>query len=122
MLRNTQVTLATLTHAFALRVFGGDSFDMRSPLQVTPQLQAHVLLAAADDLKSSAAWEAMQTAKAAWIELLLAASRAGWQRVGLGCKNEASDCVVKDVATNAWRFRVVSKVNSAIDMTRFGSR
>ncbi len=82
MLRNTQVTLATLTHAFALCVFGGDSFGMRSPLQVTRQVQEHVLLAAADDLKSSAAWEATQTAKAAWIELRLAASSAAWQRVG----------------------------------------
>ena len=68
--RNTQVALATLTHAFALRVFGADSFGTRSAMQVTPQLQEHALLAAADDLKGSAAWEAMQTAKAAWVERL----------------------------------------------------
>lgn len=40
MLRNTQVTLATLTHAFALRVFGADSFGMPSALQVTPTSRA----------------------------------------------------------------------------------
>ena len=68
--RNTQVALATLTHAFALRVFGADSFGTRSAMQVAPQLQEHALLAAADDLKGSAAWEAMQTAKAAWVERL----------------------------------------------------
>ena len=70
MSRNTQVTLATLTHALALRVFGSDSFGTRSALQVTLQLQEHALLAAADDLKSSAAWEALQTTKAAWVERL----------------------------------------------------
>jgi ParB family chromosome partitioning protein len=70
MSRNTQVALAVLTHAFALRVFGADSFGARSALQVTPQLQEHALLATADDLKGSAAWEAMQTAKASWIERL----------------------------------------------------
>lgn len=70
MSRNTRVALATLTHAFALRVFGTDSFGTRSALHVTPQLQEHALLAAADDLKGSAAWEALQSAKAAWVERL----------------------------------------------------
>ncbi|MEO5738256.1 MAG: ParB N-terminal domain-containing protein [Variovorax sp.] len=68
--RNTQVALATLTHAFALRVFGSDGVGTRSAMQVTPQLQEHALLAAADDLKGSAAWEALQTAEGAWIERL----------------------------------------------------
>ena len=70
MSRNAQVALAALTHAFALRLFGADSFGSRSALQVTPQLQEHALLAAADDLKGSAAWDAMQTAKGAWVERL----------------------------------------------------
>ncbi|CAN5783308.1 ParB/RepB/Spo0J family partition protein [soil metagenome] len=70
MSRNTQVALAALTHAFALRVFGADSFGSRSALQVTPQLQEHALLAAADDLKGSPAWQALQTARAEWLERL----------------------------------------------------
>ena len=70
MSRNTQVALATLTHAFALRAFGADSFGTRSAMQVMPQLHDHELLAAADDLKRSAAWQAMQTAKGAWVERL----------------------------------------------------
>ncbi|MEP6876608.1 MAG: hypothetical protein ABI887_19805 [Burkholderiales bacterium] len=53
MSRNTQVALATLTHAFALRVFCSDGVGTRSAMQVTPQLQEHALLAAADDLKGS---------------------------------------------------------------------
>jgi ParB family chromosome partitioning protein len=51
-------------------VFGADSFGTRSAMQVAPQLQEHALLAAADDLKGSAAREAMQTGKAAWVERL----------------------------------------------------
>lgn len=51
-------------------MFGADSFGSRSALQVTPQLQEHALLAAADDLKGSGAWKALQTAKAAWVERL----------------------------------------------------
>lgn len=70
MSRDTRVALASLTHALALRVFGTDSFGTRSALQVTPQLHEHALLAVADDLKGSAAWEALQSAKAAWVERL----------------------------------------------------
>ena len=53
-------------HLFVLRTFGADYPRESSALQVLPQLSAHALEAAADDLKTSRAWLAVQQVKEAW--------------------------------------------------------
>ena len=68
--RNTPVALASLTHVFVQRVFGDEYRRAGSALQITPQLPAHALLSVADDLKESAAWQAVEAAKLAWKERL----------------------------------------------------
>ena len=64
--QNAVVALASVVHVFVLRTFGADYPREASVLQVTPQLSAHALEAAADDLKTSRAWLAVQQAKEAW--------------------------------------------------------
>ena len=68
--RNTAVALASLAHVFVQRVFGDEYRRAGSALQITPQLPAHALLSVADDLKESAAWQAVEAAKLAWKERL----------------------------------------------------
>jgi ParB family chromosome partitioning protein len=64
--QNAAVALASVVHVFVLRTFGADYPREASALQVSPQLSAYALEAAADDLKTSRAWLAVQQAKDAW--------------------------------------------------------
>jgi len=64
--QNAVVALASVVHVFVLRTFGADYPREASALQVSPQLSAPALEAAADDLKTSRAWQAVQQAKQAW--------------------------------------------------------
>jgi ParB family chromosome partitioning protein len=64
--QNAAVALASVVHVFVLRAFGADYPREASALQVSPQLSAYALGAAADDLKTSRAWLAVQQAKDAW--------------------------------------------------------
>ncbi|MBE0549713.1 MAG: chromosome partitioning protein ParB, partial [Rubrivivax sp.] len=64
--QNSTVALASVVHVFVLRAFGADYPREASALQVSPQLSAYALEAAADDLKASRAWQAVQQAKEAW--------------------------------------------------------
>lgn len=68
--RNTRVALASLAHIFVQRVFGDEYRCGGCALQITPQLPAHTLLSVADDLKESAAWQAVEAAKLLWKERL----------------------------------------------------
>jgi ParB family chromosome partitioning protein len=61
--QNTGVALASLVHVFVLRTFGDEYPRTGSALQLSPQMSAYALKAAADDLKESRAWKAMQQAK-----------------------------------------------------------
>ena len=63
---NAAVALAAMVHVLVLRTFGSDYPREASALQVSPQLSAFALEAAADDLKASRAWQAVQQAKEAW--------------------------------------------------------
>ena len=64
--KNTQVALAALAMVLASRVFGDGRGHSTAAMQVTPSLPAHSLLAAADDLKASRAWQALEAAKETW--------------------------------------------------------
>ena len=64
--KNTQVALAALAMVFVARVFGDERGHVTTALQVTPSLPEHSLLAAADDLKVSRAWQALEAAKETW--------------------------------------------------------
>lgn len=64
--QNAAVALASVVHVFVLRTFGADYPREASALQVSPQLSAYALEAAADDLKTSRAWLAVQQAKESW--------------------------------------------------------
>ncbi len=64
--QNAAVALASVVHVFALRTFGADYPREASALQVSPQLSAYALEAAADDLKASRALQAVQETKEAW--------------------------------------------------------
>jgi ParB family chromosome partitioning protein len=64
--QNAAVALASVVHVFVLRTFGADYPCEASALQVSPQLSAYALEAAADDLKTSRAWLAVRQAKDAW--------------------------------------------------------
>ncbi len=64
--QNAAVALASVVHVFVLRTFGADYPREASVLQVSPQLSGYALEAAADDLKASRAWLAVQQAKDAW--------------------------------------------------------
>ena len=66
LVQNAAVALASLVHVFVLRTFGADYPREASALQVSPQLAAHALETAADDLKASRAWQAVQQAREAW--------------------------------------------------------
>lgn len=68
--RNAHVALAALAHVFVQRVFGEDHRRARAALQITPQLAAHALLAVADDLKQSTAWQSLDAARLDWKERL----------------------------------------------------
>lgn len=78
--QNTAVALASLLHVFVLRIFGGDDSRVGSALRLSPQMSAYALEAAADDLKASPAWKAVQQAKEAWCTRLPARQDAwlGW--------------------------------------------
>ena len=64
--QNTAVALASVVHVFVLRTFGANYPREASAVQVSPQLSAYALEAAADDLKTGRAWQAVQQAKEAW--------------------------------------------------------
>jgi ParB family transcriptional regulator, chromosome partitioning protein len=64
--QNAAVALASVVHVFVVRTFGADYPREASALQVSPQLSAYALEAAADDLKTSRACLAVQEAKDAW--------------------------------------------------------
>jgi len=64
--RNTAVALASLANVFVQRAFGDEYRRAGSALQVSPQLSAYALEAVADDLKVSAAWQAIDAKKHAW--------------------------------------------------------
>ncbi len=66
LVQNAPVALASVVHVFVLRTFGADYPREASALQVSPQLSAYALEAAADDLTTSRAWLAVQQAKDAW--------------------------------------------------------
>lgn len=68
--RNTTVALASLAHVFVQRVFGQPSRRVESALQITAQLSGNAMEAAADDLKTTAAWRAVEASKLAWKERL----------------------------------------------------
>ena len=75
--RNASVALAALAHVFVLRVFGDERGPARTPLQVMPSLPGHAMLDAADDLKESAAWKALDAATEAW-RARLPEQRSAW--------------------------------------------
>jgi len=64
--KNTPVAPAALAIVFAPRVFGDDCRYVTTALQVTPSLPSHSLLAAADDLRASRAWQALEESKEVW--------------------------------------------------------
>ena len=64
--RNTPVALASLAHVLVQRAFGYEYRRAGSALQITTQPPAHTLLSVADDLKESAAWQAVDAAKLTW--------------------------------------------------------
>jgi ParB family chromosome partitioning protein len=68
--RNTPVALASLAHVLVQRVFAADYRRSGSALQITTQAPEFALLSAADDLKQSAAWQALEAARLAWRERL----------------------------------------------------
>lgn len=78
--RKSEVALAAVVHVFMLRAFGEGCRRVDSALQVAPQLSAHALHAAADDLKQSAAWQMLEATRLAWKERLPAdvADWLGW--------------------------------------------
>jgi ParB family transcriptional regulator, chromosome partitioning protein len=78
--QNSTVALATVVHAFVLRSFGAEYPREASALQVSPQLSAFALEAAADDLKTSRAWQSVQQAQERWRARLpaLQSDWLGW--------------------------------------------
>ena len=64
--RNTPVALASLAHVLVQRAFADEYRRAGSAFQITTQLPAHTLLAVADDLKESAALQAVEAAKLTW--------------------------------------------------------
>lgn len=64
--KNTPVALAALAMVFVPRVFGDDRRYVATALQVTPSMPSHSLLAAADDLRASRAWQALEESKEVW--------------------------------------------------------
>ena len=68
--RNTPVALAALAHVLAQRVFVADYRRSGSALQISTQPPEFALHAAADDLKQSTAWQALEAARLACKERL----------------------------------------------------
>ncbi len=68
--RNTPVALAALAHVLMQRVFVADYRRSGSALQITTQPPEFALHAAADDLKQSTAWQALEAARLAWKDRL----------------------------------------------------
>jgi ParB family transcriptional regulator, chromosome partitioning protein len=66
LVQNATVAVASVVHVFVLRSFGADCPREALALQVSPQLSAYALESAADDLKASRAWQAVQQAKESW--------------------------------------------------------
>ena len=65
---NTHLALATLANVFVQRVFG-DAWGRDKPaMQVTLQLPAQALVAAADDVEASRAGQAVEASKQHWRE------------------------------------------------------
>ena len=75
--KNPQVALAALAMPFVTRLFGDQRGYVTTALQVVPSLPAHALLSAADDLKASRAWQALEAAKATW-RARLPQQRGAW--------------------------------------------
>ena len=68
--RKSDVALAAVVHVFVQRVFGDEYRRAGAALQIAPKLSVHALQAAADDLKQSTAWRALEAARLAWKERL----------------------------------------------------
>jgi ParB family chromosome partitioning protein len=68
--RNTAVALAALAHVFVQRTFGDEYRRAGSALQITAQPSGYALASVADDLKQSAAWQAIEAARLAWKQRL----------------------------------------------------
>ena len=75
--KNCHVAPAALATPFVSRVFGNDRGYVTTALQVVPSLPAHALLSAADDLKASRAWQALEAAKETW-RARLPQARGAW--------------------------------------------
>ena len=75
--RNPHVAQAALAMPFVTRVFGDQRGYVTTALQVVPSLPAHALLRAADDLKVSRAWQALEVSKETW-RARLPQERGGW--------------------------------------------
>jgi len=75
--KNPQVARAALATPFVARVFGNDRGYVTTALQVVPSLPAHALLSAADDLKASRAWQALEAAQETW-RARLPQERGAW--------------------------------------------
>lgn len=71
------MALAALATPFVTRVFGNDQGYVTTALQVVPSLPAHALLSAADDLKASRAWHALEAATETW-RARLPQERGAW--------------------------------------------
>ena len=80
LVQRTPIALAVLAHAFVQRAFGDDHRGSGSVAQITPQLSAGALKSAADDLESSTAWQAVESARQAWAARIPAAraERLAW--------------------------------------------
>jgi ParB family chromosome partitioning protein len=78
--RNSTVALAALAHVFLHRIFNDEYRRPGMALMIAPQVSVGALEAAADDLKSAPAWQAIDAAKQAWKARLPEPSSAwlGW--------------------------------------------
>ena len=65
-----QLALATLAHTLLRRAFVDDYCADRSAMQITATASSHAMLSAADDIKASRAFQAVEAAKAKWRERL----------------------------------------------------
>jgi ParB family transcriptional regulator, chromosome partitioning protein len=77
---NVPLALASLAHVFVKSVFSEAWARDRSAMQVSVQMPASALAAAADDLEGSRAWKVIEAAKMRWKDRLPPAREAwfGW--------------------------------------------
>jgi ParB family transcriptional regulator, chromosome partitioning protein len=70
LIGNTPLALATLAHTLLRRAFVEDYCMDRPAMQITATASSHALQLAADDIKASRAFQAIEAAKAKWRERL----------------------------------------------------